>query len=104
MNNIYLGYSGNGGFGSTQYTCGSKYKHIFFVDTWNNSLYFSSSHSVSSSLAAGVIAAIVIGCLVAFICCVLIIVAIPICICCCLGVGIGAAASSGGTRYTYSNI
>ena len=62
-----------------------------------------SFHLVSSALAAAIIAGIVIACLVAFICFVLIIT-IPICICCCLGVGIGAAASSGGTRYTYSNI
>ena len=29
MNYIYLGYSDNGKIGSNQYTCESKYKHIF---------------------------------------------------------------------------
>ena len=63
-------------------------------------IFFSASHS-DYSLSAGATAGIVIACFVAFVFCVLIIIAIPIYICYHLGVGIGAAA---GKCHTYSDI
>uniref|UniRef100_A0A1X7UDN2 SRCR domain-containing protein n=1 Tax=Amphimedon queenslandica TaxID=400682 RepID=A0A1X7UDN2_AMPQE len=79
--NVTCSYNtGSSRYGSTRYTCGG-------------------------GLTAGAIVGIVIGALVAFFICVVLIITIPICVCCCLGIGIGAAA--GGTRRTtvaYSNM